>query len=420
VGLVKILVACPFLPHPLDNGGAVRIFNLTKALSERHDVTFVCFAHDPDPDSVREMRHLTRRLEIVDRGPMRRPLAEHAKHLLSPLPYSVVMPSAEMDRAFTRLYREDAFDVVQIEFMALGHLVQAAGVPRGKRVLIEHSITTVVRERMLPFLPPWKRLYYGVDLAKLRPYERRTLRLFDVVAAVSDHDRETLRRIVPGLPVVTVPNGVDTAFFAPRPWSDGDEILFMGAFYAEQATVDSALWFARDIFPRIRSRVPSARLTIVGPQPPADVRALAGPDVEVTGYVDDVRPYLARAKALVLPIRGGSGTKIRMFTAMSAGRPVVATPMTIEGMDVRHDRDCLIASDAPAFADAVIALLENAALRERIGAAARAWAVARHDWRAVAARLEDVYASLTQRSAAPAVAPLPASARAVREEGRTS
>jgi glycosyltransferase involved in cell wall biosynthesis len=140
---------------------------------------------------------------------------------------------------------------------------------------------------------------------------------------------------------------------------------------------------------------------VVGPAPPLEVRELAHhPGIEVTGRVEDVRPYLARAALVVLPLRAGAGTKLRIFTAMAMQKVVLASPVAAEGIEAAPEEEIVISDGAEPFAEAAIALLLDGSRRSRIGRAARARAVAQYDWRVIGHRLEEFYTSLLDRGAA--------------------
>ena len=155
---------------------------------------------------------------------------------------------------------------------------------------------------------------------------------------------------------------------------------------------DAMLWFLREVYPRIRQAMPKASLTIVGRSPSSRLRAMAAgvPAVEVTGRVADVRPYLSQAEAVVVPLRIGGGTRIKIPEAMAMAKAVVATPIGAEGLPFRDGREIRIAEQPESFAQVVVELLKNASLRDAIGSAARAEVVRNHGWSMVVARVEEI------------------------------
>jgi glycosyltransferase involved in cell wall biosynthesis len=177
-------------------------------------------------------------------------------------------------------------------------------------------------------------------------------------------------------------------------------LLFVGAFHLDPANADGIVYFSDHVMPLIHREHPKATLTIVGPYPPPEVQQLASrPGVTVTGYVDDVRPYFTHASVLILPLRAGAGTKVRIFTAMAMGKPVVATPVGAEGIDARFDEGIIIAELPTEFGDRVSALLGDPTRRMQLGRTAREAAAARYDWRVSGRKLEQFYRSLVEARA---------------------
>lgn len=168
----------------------------------------------------------------------------------------------------------------------------------------------------------------------------------------------------------SVPTGVDTGYFQPssrerRPYS----LVFLGSM-DWMPNIDGAQWLVQEVLPLVRNRHPQLHLTIAGRNPTPAVRVLAEKEsgIEVTGTVDDVRPYLAKAQAMVVPLRAGGGTRIKIFEGMATGIPVVSTPIGAEGLPLRNGIDAVIAEDAQSFADAINQLFESPQLGQRIGA----------------------------------------------------
>jgi glycosyltransferase involved in cell wall biosynthesis len=247
-----------------------------------------------------------------------------------------------------------------------------------------HAETEARRLRKRLYRTQWKRM--------LR-FEGRTVARFDRVLAVSDVDRETLQRLYGNrlaAPVSVIPTGVDTQYFAPLPPSRDrrPNIVFTGSM-DWLPNSDGVEYFCREILPLVRQEEPEATFTIVGRSPTPAVRRLAAEcAVEVTGRVEDVRPYLAKATVYVVPLRIGGGTRLKIFEAMSAGRAVVSTKIGAEGLPAEDGRHLLLADDPPSFARAVVRLIRDAGAREQIERDARALVTERYDWAAAALHLE--------------------------------
>jgi glycosyltransferase involved in cell wall biosynthesis len=260
-------------------------------------------------------------------------------------------------------------------------------------VLFTHNVETEIWRRHAETATSWLRTrLYRQQWKRMLRFESRTLARFDRVLAVSDVDRDTFQRLYPGkltAPAIVIPTGVDTTFFAPQERASTSRRLVFTGSMDWLPNVDGVLYFCREILPLVRNAIPDVTFTIVGRAPTHTVRKLAEePGVEVTGRVEDVRPYLADAVAYVVPLRIGGGTRLKIFEAMAAGRAVVSTNVGAEGLPTVHGRHLLLADTPEEFSQAVITLLRNAALREAIEREARALVTTHYDWRQAAAHLE--------------------------------
>jgi sugar transferase (PEP-CTERM/EpsH1 system associated) len=194
----------------------------------------------------------------------------------------------------------------------------------------------------------------------------------------------------------SVLNGVDTGYFSPaeaieNPYASGGPVIVFTGAMDYWANVDAVTWFAREVFPSVRSRVPGARFVIVGARPTREVRKLRSLDgVEVTGRVKDVRPYLAHAALAVAPLRVARGIQNKVLEAMAMARAVVASPAAVEGLAIPDELRGYVAESRGDFAEAVVALLLSAEAREPVGAANREWVLEHHDWSETLKPLEEL------------------------------
>jgi len=241
-----------------------------------------------------------------------------------------------------------------------------------------------------------------VRAAAARLVERNAARQFNACTTVAAADAQVVQQLVPSVPVHVTPNGVDADYFAPLdlPEQPGT-IIFTGAM-SFPPNVTAVLHFYHSILPLIRRDLPNVRFVIAGRDPSPSIAALASdPFVTVTGFVDDMRPWLARANVMVCPMVMGSGIKNKVLEALAMARPVVATTMGVEALDVSSGQELLIADTAEAFAAATLALLRNAAARRRIGAAGRELVLRRYTWEACAASYDAIYSQLAARQGTP-------------------
>jgi glycosyltransferase involved in cell wall biosynthesis len=292
------------------------------------------------------------------------------------------------------LLSQHRYDIVNVEAPYLTHfpLSQApVGEPRPRLVLDEHNIEFDLLRQMGGSEHGFaRRLYNSLNWPKVRREELAAWRRYDGVTFTSGTDEARARALVPSLRSAVVSNSVDVELFRQRagdPPSDGRTIMFFGAINYFP-NVDAILFFARDVWPLLAASHPLARLKIVGQYPTPEILALRGPRVEVAGLVDDVRPHLAQAAVVIAPLRIGGGTRFKILEAMAMARPVVATAVGAEGIDVVPGRNILLADAAADFAAAVGRVLDDAALAARMGWEGRALVEKRYSWHAAAKLLE--------------------------------
>jgi glycosyltransferase involved in cell wall biosynthesis len=228
--------------------------------------------------------------------------------------------------------------------------------------------------------------------------ENRLLRTCDAHTVVSGRDREKLLLRRPGASIEVVPNGVDVAYYSSVTRVENPrEILFVGSM-DYHANVEAVTWFVSKVWPILKASIPDLTFRIVGRDPSTQVLALAAPDVLVTGTVDDIRPFYARAAATVVPLRVGSGTRLKILESMAAGVPVVSTRLGAEGIDV-HDGSDVILADSPAeLADGLRRVVTDQVLSERLKREGRALVVRLYDWRIAGEQLYAVHAGLTAQA----------------------
>ena len=381
------------LLHPVDKGGRIRTYQMLRALKQEHRITYLALDDGTAaPDAAAKADEYCHELVRVPFAPARKGspafYLDLARNLVSPLPYAVARyQSGAMRRAIVEAVRRKHVDVVVCDFLAPSVNVPGElGVPA---VLFQHNVESMIWERHAQVATGAVRKWYmGEQWRRMQRHEASECRRFDQVIAVSPQDAEVFRSQFGVERVSDVPTGVDVEYFSPRglETQQGNRLVFTGSM-DWMPNEDAMLWFVEAILPRVRARVPDVTLSIVGRNPPARIRALGGHDgVEVTGSVPDVRPYLERAAAFIVPIRIGGGTRLKIFEAMSMGRAVISTAVGAEGLPVTHGVDTLLADDPVTFADAVVAVLQDPDHAARLGARAAAKVRAEFGWQAVADR----------------------------------
>ena len=403
-GGVKILwvKAGPLLP--VDTGGKIRSFNLLRNLDARHEVTVLSYyVGSRDREYERNLAGIFPRAVPVPIGGLGVSIAasmvHYAGRLFRRAPYAVSRFTASpVSRLIEEWDAAGRFDVAVCDFLAA-----SANFPRRRRtpsVLFQHNVESVLwRRRAATERSALKRLVYTVEAARMERYERETVRGFEHIIAVSDADRAAMADMTDPERISVVPTGVDTNLFRPsiRSQSPDPIVLFLGSMDWEP-NVDGVQYFAEAIWPVIRAAVPSARLQVVGRNPTGAIRRLASESIEIVGTVPSVLDYLHRAAVVVVPLRVGGGTRLKIFEAMGAGKAVVSTSIGAEGLDVVDGRDILLADTPAAFSAAVIRVLQDSRERQRLEDAALGTA-SRYDWSAIAERFETILARVVGQRA---------------------
>jgi glycosyltransferase involved in cell wall biosynthesis len=349
------------------------------------------------------------RIEMVE--PPLRTLANRLRDMLTTRQPDMALRLASDtygERLADWLTREP-FDIVQIEGIELAPYLDVIDEvwptsDRPDRPLIvfdDHNCEYVLQRRtfLTDLYAParWPGAAYSfVQWRRLLRYESRVCRRADRVLAVSEADARALARLVPGLDVTVVPNGIDTRAYVPKPVESQaarHSLVFTGTMDF-RPNVDAVLWFVKEVGPLIRAEVPDFHFFVVGQRPHRRLEPLRGDQsVTVTGWVEDVRPYIAGAAVYVAPLRMGGGTRLKLLEAMAMSKPVVATPLGAEGYPVADGRELVLADTPTEFARAVIALLHSPARRTELGQNARAFVERRYDWRVIVPCVERVYAT---------------------------
>lgn len=401
----RLLFLSHRLPFPPDNGASIRTYNVLFQLAQGLDVTAICF------DRKDRARHgLSREQRIAalctfasaqgfpipQEHSRLRLLWDHVRSVATQRPYvHYVHQSAPFERALRKMLAEQAFDLVHFDSIDLQRFLPL--VRHLPVVCTNHNVESVLLARRGESERGWRGWYMRHQARLAERAEVRLLPQFDLTISVSDIDTALLGKLAPGARVVTIPNGVDTDYYAPANAGPRAGCVFVGGttWFPNR---DGLEWFASDILPRMRQTGLDVPVTWVGRVTDAERAEFAGaPGLEFTGYVDDIRPQVHAAACFIAPLRVGGGTRVKILDAWALGMPVVATSIACEGLDAVHEGNILIADDAESFVREIARVLAEPALAARLGAAGRALVERRYSWSVLGVTMRSLYRDVLAR-----------------------
>jgi len=380
---------------PVDTGGKIRSYNILRQLARHHEVTLLSY-YGGKKDSAYEA-------QIQGEFPLAQTVCtaaldgnafvqsvDYIRRVLHAAPFAVSKFTHPLvQQKLASWLGAEKFDVAVCDFLSASlNFPEAMDTPA---VLFQHNLETALWRRLAGTESnPIRRVAYQIEAAKMARYERRALARFRHIIAVSEHDRQEMLALSPDCSISVVATGVDTQKYpvSPPATADPPRIVFTGSMDWEP-NIDAVTYFCRDIFPKVRREFPAALFQIVGRNPHPRVKQLASEHVQVTGTVPSVAGYLRDATLVIVPLRIGGGTRLKIFEAMAMGKAVISTSIGAEGLDVQSGRDLVLADDANEFAEAILSLLRDAGLRRQFELAA-AQLTAQYDWSTIAERFAEV------------------------------
>jgi len=399
----KILWLSHFVPYPPKGGCFQRSYNLIKEISSRNDIYLIALKHKdsthPDFDiniAKSELEKLCKEVIIVDISSSTSRAALYAvafKSLFTITPLSVnLFKSGEMHEAIKRMIQKYKFQVVHFDTISMAEYIKDIGnVPK---VMNHHGVESFMIKRRVENEPNvFNKLYLMIEGYKLERYEKIYCARFDMNFAVSELDKELLRNITGVENIEVIENGVDIDYFFPSDSIKKNKSIIFAGRLDQYSNRESILYFCAKVWPLIKNKHPDVRFTIIGNNPPAKLAEIAGNDknIELLGYVDDVRPYFANAMISVCPIKDGGGTRIKILDALAMGMPIVSTSIGCEGIDVTPGADVFIADTPEEFADKVDKIITNIDKRQSMSKNARKTAEDKYSWKTISEKLDRLY-----------------------------
>jgi polysaccharide biosynthesis protein PslH len=382
---MRLLFLTPYVPYPPRFGGSVRIYHLVRELARANEVSVLTYAETGGGGDPGGLAPFCREVICVPRDVSAKRWRQLAS-VFSGRSFQIAFHTdARMQRAIEDAVARLDIEAVIVEFSQMSGFRFPEGVDL---ILDEHNIEYDLLDRMAATGGLLRRWFNRIEVRKFRQEELRAVRAATLTLVTSERDRELLAGVVPMLKAAVVTNGVDTAHFArPEGPRRPNTAVFVGAthYFPNE---DGVRFFLDEVFDRVSREIPDFRFIVVGGNPPASLRRAASDRVTVTGFVEDVRPYMWEASVFVVPLRMGGGTRFKVVEALAAQAPVVSTRLGAEGIPVTSGREVLLADDPAAFAEAVVAVLRDDGLARRLSADGLGFVKRHFDWHVVGRGLD--------------------------------
>jgi len=390
---MNILFLISQIPYPPDTGAKIRSFNLIKQLSFKHKITVMAFGDDvKEAFKIGALRPYCKNIIVVPRKATMKYLSMFL-NIFSTLPYTVKKyHTGAIEKRLMELAFNGRFDLIHCDSLQMSlNLRRTNTIPK---VLTEHNVESAILERYSQNEPNiFKKIYVGIQSNKLARYEFDTCRRFNKCIAVSENDSNLIQKHSGISNISVVPNGVDCSYFTPqkgfvKPFS----LVFTGSL-DWLPNEDALMYFFSDIYPLLKKKVPHVNITIVGRNPSSKLKKIASKDssIALRGRVDDVRSYIAQNQIVIVPLRIGGGTRLKILEAMAMGKPVVSTTIGAEGLGVANDENILLADNPENFTKRIVYLFENIKKMESLAIAGRKLVEEKYDWGKVAQDLDKAW-----------------------------
>lgn len=398
---MKILFLSQIVPYPPHGGVLQRGFNIVREIARNHELHLMAFIHRDILHTESKIEHsrqvlgeFCRTVEYFELWPKRSRLDQLVAigaGLVFREPFSVIAHhSSKFAQRIDELVKENNIDVIHYDTIALARFLGIAS--HLPSVLTHHNIESQLMARRAAVERWPASAYLSMQARKLIAYEAVMSPHFDVNVMMSELDALALCEIAPSVETAVVPNGVDIEYFSQVSETQDPSMIYTGGMNMF-ANRDAVMYFVNHIWPSVKAARPDARFDIVGQDPPQELLAKMSEDsgLRVHGYIDDVRPLVAKAAVYVVPIRVGGGTRLKVLDALAQGKPIVSTSIGCEGIRVTAGHNIELEDDPGAFARRVVALLNDPERRRELGGNARRLAESNYAWGPIGKRLEAVY-----------------------------
>jgi glycosyltransferase involved in cell wall biosynthesis len=394
---MKILFVTEQFPYPLDNGGNIRTFHILRQLAKEHEVILAsCERSGLSSSDYDELKPYCSEIKLFP--PVPRETLRQGYYLIESLfggrPYPI---NRNYSKEIHQWIRQRVGEVDVIHFNHLDAVCYAEDF-EGVFVFDTHNLISNIYLRMRDQESnPLKRWFLRVLQKKTFDYEARIIGRIALCLACSDNEKAEIENLVPGIRTETIPNGVDTGFYtvdAARTFNSADHnLIFLGAM-DYLPNFDGIRFFCKEVFDILQKHLPDIQLTIIGRNPPESIERLEKENLTVTGFVEDVRQWIQRADLMVVPIRIGGGTRIKILEGMAQGIPVISTRIGAEGIQADHEENIFFADTSQEMIEGIIKLLKDPDLRKKIADGGRKLVEEKYDWNVSGKKLLAAYSSI--------------------------
>ncbi len=391
---MRILALIHTLSHPPQSGVTKRTFHLLDGMVQHHEVTVLAMGTAVEQSSIRAYFGTSlKSVTFIDtRAPRWINLLKRVRMALLGKSLLQISVTQRFQKALDEILISGPYDLLFLSTPVFLYYDLPEGIPC---ITDTHNVEYDLFYRAyLQARNIFTRAYFYYQYRLLRRDEVMVCGTADVLLTTSERDRNIFRRELPAQTIHVIPNGVDLGYFAPENARPIPHSMVFCGVMNYLPNIQGITYFLDEIFPRIRALVPDATVTIVGSHPPPALLRRSSSDVEVTGHVEDIRPYVARAAVYIIPLTIGGGTRLKALEAAAMKKPIVSTSLGCEGINFIHGESALFADTAVLFAESVVRVFEDPGLGDRLGGRAAEVAAA-YGWNAIGDNLNRLFLSIT-------------------------
>jgi len=384
---MKILILSPFLPYPPDSGAKVRTFNIIRSL-HGHDIHLLTFADKNPPDNLDELKKYCSEIYVLPT-----PRVSNKSIFLNFFSLKPLLAVRFFNRDTFDQLKEivRCMDIVIFESLLMAEYRNALTSSYG--ILDELNIEFIrAQRRMKSTSNILKKLFYYAIFYRLKKYELKMIRNYELILVCSENDKKLIEKYNSNKKVAVIPNVIDTDYFYPvERVPSSNKIIFVGTMWYEP-NADALRFFIQKIYPLIKKEVNDVELLVIGEGGSRKIlKHNYDPNIKIINYADDIRPHFVGSKVFIAPIRMGSGTRLKILTAMAMGLPVVSTTVGCEGLDVINGENIVIADEPLEMKESIVKILRDEDLRRMVGKKGRELVEDKYSLKALADQLNKIF-----------------------------